>query len=529
MSQAIRRHEATSTILSERAPKARAPYHGGVTFDTELRAYLEGLQRRRFDQSHAACHIDERALRAHFLSRLRELEGLALSGTVTPGSIESAFNEWSPRIDRVARYIERLSDDLVVPATRTPAEFAKCLLDVAIGLNPMDLGLVEHLEITRLLGVFRAGSSSEIESYTIETRLVEEEPSVGRRLTALGSAFLRLRGKDAIRWLLTIELLQNTGHADPWRASRTLLEVAADHADIDAFLGDDLGYVFPFSRESLERLSRMGVLVGVLDHEDGDVYRYRVAPGWQETIDGVLGTGPWHQAIAAVLSEDRTGLVSTTRTATEGVVEQAKMIAHEVRNALVPARIQLDALRAEAPDAHARRIDAARRGVARVLAFVEDMVATNELVAELVTACELGELVREAISWLDGSERISVVSSPARLRVRAPRAQLARAIANLLRNALQATQETQAIQIAVQERDSLVRVIVDDAGPGVPEDMRERVFHEGFTTRTDGSGYGLYHVRQVVVDGLRGRVWCEASDLGGARFVIELPEVEVEP
>jgi signal transduction histidine kinase len=448
---------------------------------------------------------------------------------VTPGSIESKFNEWSPRIDRVARYIERLSDDQVVPVARAPLEFARRQVDVAIGLNPMDLGLVEHLEITRLLGVFRAGSSSEIESYTIETRLVEEDAPVGRRLTALGSAFLRLRGKDAIRWLLTIEVLQNTGHADPWRASRTLLEAAAENADIDAFLGDDLGYVFPFSRESLERLSRMGVLIGVLDHEDGDVYRYRVAPGWQETIDGVLGAGPWHQAIAAVLSEDRTGLVSTTRTAIEGVVEQAKLIAHEVRNALVPARIQLDALRVVVSSSQMDRIDAARRGVTRVLTFVEEMVAANELVTELVTACELGELVREAIGWLEGGERISVVAAPAKLRVRAPRARLARAFSNILRNALQVTQETQEVQIAVHHRDGRGLIAVDDAGPGVPDDARERVFQEGYTTRTDGSGYGLAYVRRVVVDGLRGRVWCEASDLGGARFVIEIPEVEVEP
>ena len=59
--------------------------------------------------------------------------------------------------------------------------------------------------------------------------------------------------------------------------------------------------------------------------------------------------------------------------------------------------------------------------------------------------------------------------------------------------------------------------------------MREQVFQEGFTTRSDGSGYGLAYVRRVVADALRGRVWCEASDLGGARFVIELPGTAIVP
>jgi signal transduction histidine kinase len=204
------------------------------------------------------------------------------------------------------------------------------------------------------------------------------------------------------------------------------------------------------------------------------------------------------------------------------------MIAHEVRNALVPARIRLDALRTVVPESEASKVDAVKRGVVRVLTFAEEMVATSELVAEPATSCDLAALVHEAVSWLDDGERVLVDVSSAIVRVRAPRTQLARSIANLVRNALQATYEGQAVRIAVHRQAETVRVSVDDAGPGVPEEMRERVFDEGFTTRTDGSGYGLYQVRRVVVDGLRGRVRCEASDLGGARFVIELPEVEAE-
>lgn len=207
---------------------------------------------------------------------------------------------------------------------------------------------------------------------------------------------------------------------------------------------------------------------------------------------------------------------------------QAKLIAHEVRNALVPARIRLDALRAVVPESETSKVDAVKRGVVRVLTFVEEMVATSELVAEPATSCDLAALVHEAVRWIDDGERVLVEVSSAIVRVRAPRTQLARSIANLVRNALQATPEGQAVRIAMHLQAQTVHVAVDDAGPGVPDDARERVFQEGYTTRTDGSGYGLAYVRRVVVDGLRGRVWCEASDLGGARFVIELSEVEVE-
>lgn len=148
--------------------------------------------------------------------------------------------------------------------------------------------------------------------------------------------------------------------------------------------------------------------------------------------------------------------------------------------------------------------------------------------AEPVISCDLAVLIREAVGWVDDGERVRVEASSSTVRVHAPRTRLARCIANLVRNALQATQEGQAVRIAVRLQADTVQVAVDDAGPGVPDDARARVFQEGYTTRSDGSGYGLAYVRRVVVDGLRGRVWCEASDLGGARFVIELPEIEVE-
>ncbi|TMQ15281.1 MAG: HAMP domain-containing histidine kinase [Deltaproteobacteria bacterium] len=43
-----------------------------------------------------------------------------------------------------------------------------------------------------------------------------------------------------------------------------------------------------------------------------------------------------------------------------------------------------------------------------------------------------------------------------------------------------------------------------------------------------GSGFGLAFARSVVEGALHGKIWCEDSDLGGARFVIEVPETSPE-
>jgi signal transduction histidine kinase len=252
-------------------------------------------------------------------------------------------------------------------------------------------------------------------------------------------------------------------------------------------------------------------------------------PGGQNTARVVLDADAWHHAIEAVLAEDRTGLVPTARSATDIVVERTKTIAHEVRNALVPVRHHLDALRGVIAAPQARRVDAAKRGVVRVLTFVDEMVATSELMAEATASCDVAGMIREAVGWIDGDERISVQESAIAVRVLAPRSQLTHAIANVLRNALQATTDLDPVRVSAVRSSGVVRITIDDGGRGVPADARERVFHEGYTTRSDGSGYGLAYARRVIADVLRGRVWCEDSDLGGARFVIELPEIESEP
>jgi signal transduction histidine kinase len=501
-------------------------YHDDVDFEAELRAYLEQIAAgSRSGTAAAGRDIDEHAVRAYFLRRLGEFEAGG-GGRVA----EKMFHVWSGRVAVFARYIASLPGATAPTDAAGAQAFAERALEVAVGLpSATPRERIEQLELERIAKEF-TGDGGAVERYALETGLVRDEPGVERHLTPLGTALLRLRGRDAVRWLLTCEVLQSTGRWDPWRTPRALLEQAVSDRGIVAGRDDDGSPMMPYDASLLARLANLGVLRGWLDGDaDSDVFRYEVTASWRDAIQAVLGNGPWHHAIRAVLAEDRTGLVPAGQSAAEGAVEQTKLIAHEVNNALVPVRIRLDALRAAIPESQFGRIDAARRGVVRVLSFVEEMVKTSELVSEAFTPCELAALIREAVPWVDDGERIEVDAPPALVRVRAPRTRLLRSIVNLLRNAIQATPDGQAVRITARRHADAVQIVVDDAGPGIAEDARERVFHEGYTTRSDGRGYGLAYVHRVVSEDLRGRVWCERSDLSGARFVIELPGIEVEP
>ena len=109
------------------------------------------------------------------------------------------------------------------------------------------------------------------------------------------------------------------------------------------------------------------------------------------------------------------------------------------------------------------------------------------------------------------------------------RRRLDRVVANLLENADR--YGGGAVRIGVLRRDGFARIEVDDAGPGVPNAFREQIFERfsrgGMAGRrgTDGgSGLGLAIVAQHV-QRHGGRVWVEDRPGGGARFVVEVPEL----
>src|SRR6187401_2483626 len=125
------------------------------------------------------------------------------------------------------------------------------------------------------------------------------------------------------------------------------------------------------------------------------------------------------------------------------------MVAHEVRNALIPVRHDIDALLKTSDPASRARLDSSKRGVVRVLAFVDEMVATSELLREPLTSFEVGDAIRDAIEWLDEGERVQVDVSTGPVRIRSRRARLQRAISNVVLNALQATNAGQPVRVQV--------------------------------------------------------------------------------
>ncbi|HMF40883.1 MAG TPA: HAMP domain-containing sensor histidine kinase, partial [Polyangia bacterium] len=131
----------------------------------------------------------------------------------------------------------------------------------------------------------------------------------------------------------------------------------------------------------------------------------------------------------------------------------------------------------------------------------------------------LFEEIRELTSGPGGAE--VTTDAVDGLAVRADAAQLRRALLNLARNAVAAARAGH-VQLAAAAEGDRVRIEVRDDGPGVPADLREKIFAPFFTTREKGTGLGLAFVREIVREH-GGEVAVRDAPGGGSVFSFELP------
>jgi len=99
------------------------------------------------------------------------------------------------------------------------------------------------------------------------------------------------------------------------------------------------------------------------------------------------------------------------------------------------------------------------------------------------------------------------------------------AFSNLLDNAAKAVQESEEkrVRVSLGREDERCVVTVEDTGPGIPEELREKVFELGYTTHpADGKGFGLAYVRNYVTL-LGGDVSVQDRPEGGTAFVVQIP------
>jgi two-component system sensor histidine kinase ChvG len=122
------------------------------------------------------------------------------------------------------------------------------------------------------------------------------------------------------------------------------------------------------------------------------------------------------------------------------------------------------------------------------------------------------------------------------IRIQGLEARLAQVFVNLISNATSFCDEGDAIRVWARQRENRVLVVVEDTGPGIPEEALTKVFNRFYSQRPENqfgnnSGLGLAISKQIV-EAHGGVIWAEnirptdadiTSEPLGARFVVGLP------
>lgn len=212
-------------------------------------------------------------------------------------------------------------------------------------------------------------------------------------------------------------------------------------------------------------------------------------------------------------------------------------VAHEVRTPLAVVRARLEEALAEVPaDGPCAALEQAHAASLRLDAMVRSLLAlsrADEGAAPSTPApFDLGDVAREVVAFFApaaearGMDLHLALQGPARLV--GDRVAVSRAVANLVDNALAYAPEKSRIEVGVVVAEGHATLSVGDAGPGVSEELRPRLFDRfargeaAVTLRPEGAGLGLALVR-AVARGMGGEAEHRPREGGGSVFSLRLP------
>ena len=240
------------------------------------------------------------------------------------------------------------------------------------------------------------------------------------------------------------------------------------------------------------------------------------------------------------------GMVSALYNRIDGNEQFAADVAHEIKNPLASLRSAVGTLRMiKREDQRQKLLDVIDHDVRRLDRLVSDISNASRLDSELVKEEEepfdllqmlgnLGQYLGEDAKGKGIDFITDLPNSP--VIVHGLEARLAQVFVNLITNAISFCEDGDAIRVWARKRENRVLIVVEDTGPGIPDQALSKIFKRFYSQRPEehfgnNSGLGLAISKQIV-EAHGGVIWAEnirpteadiTSDPLGARFVVGLP------
>jgi two-component system sensor histidine kinase ChvG len=250
----------------------------------------------------------------------------------------------------------------------------------------------------------------------------------------------------------------------------------------------------------------------------------------------------------------------------------AQDVAHELKNPLTAARATAEALAyARTPEQRQELVDQIQGELRRLNKLITDVASASRLDAELALQETAPVDIRMVLHGVvdvfrdilgSDTRRVDLQiaelpQNPSAFIVNGHDARLGRVITNLLDNAISFCPDNGTITVSARRLEQEIEIVVDDEGPGIPEDKLEDIFNRFYsdrpqTDRTVGKNSGLgLSISREIVNAYGGRIWAEnrkrppgagaaegdqtelrkrrVPGIAGARFTVRLPAAEAAP
>jgi signal transduction histidine kinase len=215
----------------------------------------------------------------------------------------------------------------------------------------------------------------------------------------------------------------------------------------------------------------------------------------------------------------------------ERLEEFAGTVAHELQNPLNVAQAHLKLLRGQDHNEHLEAIETAHDRLEQQIDDVLTLVRVDDTIAD-DTSLQLADVATAATDHIDLADCDCEILIPPATTVRGDYDQLLRVFENLYQNACIHNDTVVTVRVGLlgqpetQHLDHPQGFFIEDTGEGIPAEIRTAVLERGYTTHTEGTGFGLSIV-QTIVDAHGWEMNITESADGGARFEITGVEINL--
>ena len=380
--------------------------------------------------------------------------------------------------------------------------------------------------LVKLFGELASGSGKGNGRWPVQDIVIGDE-----HYFSSGKRFASLSGDSTLGYLLLYSYEQ------PWRALQTTQQILLTMSGLVILLGSGLVcFLVGKVTQPLRELRNSAEAVGRGDFSRRVKVRYDdecgdLARVFNQMTENLKDSHEQLEMTVETLKLTQAQLIQSEKLS--GIGKFIAGVAHELNNPLTSVMGFSELLRqADTDPNHQRYLDMIHKSALRCQKIVQALLSfARHRAPEHKPAC-VNRLIEAAVEILQYQLRTSNIEVLLHLDPDLPQAmvdphQIQQVFVNLLNNARQAIEGHQPkgwIKVTTETCGHQVRVIIQDSGPGIPEENLSKIFDPFFTTKEVGKGTGLgLSLCYGIIKEHRGKIIPRSKRGEGATFIIELP------